>query len=115
MAAMRTLCRLEDIPDGQSRGFPAPPGGFIGLFGVRRGAQVFVYVNACPHVGLPLDWQPDRFLTTDASRIVCAVHGAEFAIDTGRCLRGPCAGDWLQAVPVTIEDGAVLVAADAGL
>ena len=38
--AWRVLCRLEDIPDGEARGFPAPPGGFTGLFVIRRGARV---------------------------------------------------------------------------
>ena len=58
----RTLCRLDEIPDGGARGFAAAPGGFIGLFAVRRGERVFVYVNSCPHVGLPLEPLPDRFL-----------------------------------------------------
>jgi nitrite reductase/ring-hydroxylating ferredoxin subunit len=111
----RLLCRLEDIPDGAAKGFPPAPGGFTGLFAIRRGEHVLIYVNACPHLGVSLDWAPDRFLSADGSRIVCATHGAEFAIADGVCLRGPCFGDRLEAVPVAIEDGAVLVPADAGL
>ena len=72
------LCRVDDIPDGGAKGFPPPPGGFTGLFAVRQGDAVFVYVNSCPHIGTPLDWTPDRFLSADGSRIVCATHGAEF-------------------------------------
>jgi nitrite reductase/ring-hydroxylating ferredoxin subunit len=77
---MRLLCRLDDIPDGGTRGFPPAPGGFTGLFAIRRGGDVLVYVNSCPHLGVSLDWAPDRFLSADGSRIVCATHGAEFAI-----------------------------------
>ena len=77
----RALCRLEDIPDGGARGFPAPQGGFIGLMAIRQGERVFVYVNSCPHIGTPLDWTPDRFLSRDGRFIVCATHGAEFQID----------------------------------
>jgi nitrite reductase/ring-hydroxylating ferredoxin subunit len=69
---MRYLCRIEEIPEGGSKGFPAPPGRFTGLFAVRQGRDVFVYVNACPHLGTPLDWMPDRFLSTDGARIICA-------------------------------------------
>ena len=55
---LRLLCRLEDIPDGGARGFPPAPGGFTGLFAIRRGARVVIYVNSCPHLGVPLDWMP---------------------------------------------------------
>jgi nitrite reductase/ring-hydroxylating ferredoxin subunit len=109
------LCAVDDIQDGGARGFGPSPGGFTGLFAVRRGAEVFVYLNSCPHIGVPLDWAPDRFLSTDASRIECAMHGAEFAIDTGLCTSGPCLGDRLEAVMIDIKDGIVHVAGDAGL
>ncbi len=111
----RVLCRLDDIPDGGARGFPGPAGSFIGLFAVRRGERVFVYVNACPHIGTSLNLLPDRFLSADAALIVCVTHGAEFRIEDGYCLRGPCSGDRLEAVPARIENGAVLVPVDAGL
>ena len=111
----RTLCRLSDIPDGASRGFGPALGGFTGLFAVRRGDAVFVYVNACPHVGAALDRAPDRFLTADGTRIACGAHGAQFEIEGGVCVHGPCIGDWLEAVPVRIVGGVVLVPDDAGL
>ena len=111
----RILCRLDEIADGGARGFAPPAGGFTGMFAVRRGAAAFVYVNSCPHIGVPLDWAPDRFLTGDGQHIVCATHGAEFDIATGLCLRGPCLGDRLEAVPVEIRDGAIMVDAEAGL
>ena len=112
---MRRLCRLDDIQDGTSRGFGPAPGGFIGLFAIRRGAAAHAYVNSCPHIGVALDWAPNDFLTRDGAHIVCATHGALFAIDTGLCVQGPCKGDRLEAVPVTLEDGWILVPQDAGL
>jgi nitrite reductase/ring-hydroxylating ferredoxin subunit len=113
--APRALCRLEDIPDGGAKGFPPAPGGFTGLMAVRQGDAVFVYVNSCPHIGTPLDWTPDRFLSADGKRIVCATHGAEFQIADGLCIRGPCHGDRLEPVVAQIEDGTIYVPADAGL
>jgi len=112
---LRPLCRVADIPDGGAKGFSAPAGGFTGLFAVRHGQTVFVYVNSCPHLGVPLDWAPDRFLTTDGSRIICATHGAEFGIADGVCLRGPCLGDALEPVMIQVKDGVILVPEDAGL
>lgn len=111
----RTLCRLLDIPDGASRGFGPARGGFTGLFAVRRGEAVFVYVNACPHVGAALDRAADRFLTADGARIACGAHGAQFGIEDGVCVHGPCVGARLEAVPARIVGGAVLVPDDAGL
>ena len=112
---MRTLCRLDEIPDGAARGFGPAPGGFTGLFGIRQGDAVHVYVNACPHVGVSLDWAPDQFLTADGAQIVCATHGALFDIATGRCTGGPCVGEHLERVPATIDQGRILVPDDAGL
>jgi nitrite reductase/ring-hydroxylating ferredoxin subunit len=113
--SLRPLCRVDDIPDGGAQGFPAPAGGFTGLFAVRQGDRVVVYVNACPHVGVPLDWAPNRFLTADGDRIICATHGAEFGIADGVCIRGPCFGERLEAVMIQIKDGLLLVPEDAGL
>lgn len=112
----RVLCRLDEIPDGESRGFPAAPGGFTGLFAIRRGPRVFVYVNSCPHIGLPLDPAPHRFLDARKSAIVCSAHGARFGIEDGECTSGPCYGESLEAVPVRVDaDGQVIVPADAGV
>jgi nitrite reductase/ring-hydroxylating ferredoxin subunit len=113
--AERILCRVEDIPEGGAKGFPAPPGGFIGHFALRRDGRVRVYVNSCPHAGLPLEPLPDRFLDPRRQVILCAVHGARFRIEDGMCLSGPCIGEALEAVPVRIVDGQVVVPAAAGL
>lgn len=111
----RILCRLEDIPDGAARGFPAAPGGFTGLFAVRRGQRVFVYVNSCPHIGVPLEPLPDRFLDRRRELIVCSAHGARFRVEDGYCITGPCHGEALEAVEARIIDGQVVVPAKAGL
>ena len=87
---VRALCRLDDIADGDAKGFEGEEGSFIGLLAVRQGDRVYVYQNACPHIGTPLDWTPDRFLTVDRRHLICATHGAQFTIDTGECISGPC-------------------------
>ena len=112
---LRALGPVADIEDGGSRGFPPAPGAFTGLFAVRQGDSVHVYLNSCPHIGAPLDWAPGRFLTQDGKRIICALHGAEFGIADGICQRGPCLGDRLEAVMIEIRDGILLVPEDAGL
>ena len=111
----RVLCRVEEIADGSARGFPPAPGGFNGLVAWRRGGTVRVYVNSCPHIGTPLDWLPDQFMSRDGQYLICATHGAAFAPATGECLLGPCQGDYLDTVRTEIRDGVIHVPADAGL
>lgn len=106
----RLLCRLDDIDDGGAKGFSLADGdGRREIFVVRQGKRVFGYVNSCPHIGTPLEFLPDRFLTADRSEILCSTHGARFEIATGRCLAGPCRGKALQALVLRIEGGAVMV------
>jgi nitrite reductase/ring-hydroxylating ferredoxin subunit len=102
------LCRIEDIPDGGARGF-ALPGKRRSVFGVRRGPQAYVYLNWCPHAGAELEFAKDRFLSADGERIVCFAHGAHFAVETGACVAGPCAGQSLKPLLTRIVDGSVLV------
>ncbi len=107
-SASRVLCRLEDIPDGDAIGVhvPSASGGFD-LILLRSGNRVFAYHNECPHAGRNLDYAPGRFLVRDG-RIICAVHGATFAVDSGACVGGPCRNG-LVAMPVEVRDGVVRV------
>ena len=108
-AGKRILCQISDIPENGAKGFPGSDGAFTGLVAVRRDDRVYVYENACPHIGTPLDWTPDRFLSVDGKHLICASHGAEFTIDDGRCISGPCQGDRLTPVDFKIHDGVILV------
>ena len=109
LAGMRTLCRVTDISENGAKGFPGADGAFTGLVAVRQGDRVYVYENACPHIGTPLDWTPDRFMSVDGRHLICATHGAEFTIATGTCISGPCRGDRLTSVNVVIRDGVILI------
>ncbi len=112
--AGRVLCRLDDIEDGQAKGFTLGAGRDAReIFVVREDGQVFGYVNSCPHLGTPLNWQDDRFISDDSGLILCATHGAQFEIEDGACVAGPCAGQALEAVPVVLDaDGRVVLIED---
>jgi nitrite reductase/ring-hydroxylating ferredoxin subunit len=98
------LCRLDDIDDGGSAGFEVA--GKL-IMAIRQGAQVYAYVNSCPHVGTPLDMWPGRFLTRDGEYILCATHGALFRIEDGHCVAGPCVGRGLTALETRVENDVV--------
>jgi nitrite reductase/ring-hydroxylating ferredoxin subunit len=104
------LCRLEEIPDGEGRGFALGAGEAQTLIVVlRQGARVHGYLNSCPHIGTPLDMVPDRFMTQDKRHILCMTHGARFRVYDGYCFAGPCAGQKLTALPLALEDGVVML------
>jgi len=112
----RPLCRLDDIPDGEGLGFSLDleetarlAAGHAEIFVVRRGGQVFGYANSCPHLSSPLDWVENQFMTPDKTHIMCATHGAQFRIEDGRCVSGPCEGDRLVALRVSIRRGDVVL------
>ena len=100
--------RLDDLEDPGCREFSIGDGDwpFRG-FAVRRGGDVFAYQNVCVHVGHPLNWSPNRFLTKDKSAIMCASHGATYTIESGECFAGPGTGRALRKVDVSVRDGVI--------
>ncbi len=110
-AAGRVLCRLADIPDPGAKGFEFKAGDHrFAAFLVRRGVQVWGYIDRCPHAGWPLSAAPDRYLTREGDRIVCAGHGALFRPEDGLCMGGPCAGQKLERWAVRVFAGVVRTA-----
>ena len=102
--------RLDDIDDPGCREFSIGEGdwpfkGFV----VREGNNVYAYQNFCVHVGHPLNWKPNSFLTKDKDAIICASHGAMYRIDSGECFAGPCRGKSLRKVDIDVRDGVVFV------
>jgi nitrite reductase/ring-hydroxylating ferredoxin subunit len=92
------LCHASELPEGAARGFDPAERGRDTLFVVRRNG-LHAYRNACPHWSdTSMAWRKDAFLNADASRIVCAAHGAQFEIETGMCVLGPCLGQALARV-----------------
>lgn len=100
------LCALSVIAPEAARNFVLQIGdAYFHGFVVRRGDEVFGYVDRCPHQGLPLSQKLDDYLTEDRSLIACSWHGALFRVDDGACVGGPCAGSRLSPWPVRVEDG----------
>jgi len=100
------LCAIDEISDPGARGFEI---GEQHIFAVKRDGEIFVYVNSCPHIGIPLEFLPDDFLDSEQRFILCANHGALFEIDSGACVAGPCPGQSLIPVPFTVNNGVIEV------
>jgi len=105
------LCAVDDIPEDGSTGFVAEIGDKkIAVMAIRKGVDVFVYENECPHIGAPLDFKPGQFLTHDKEYIICSTHAALFRIEDGECIDGPCFGYHLIQINVEVRDGSVYTA-----
>jgi nitrite reductase/ring-hydroxylating ferredoxin subunit len=103
---MKLLCAGAELVNDSSRGFELEG---EKLFAVRRGGQVYVYFNRCPHRGVSLEWHPDQFLDTSQSLIQCATHGALFLIEDGECIAGPCEGRSLTNIPCREDEQGIWV------
>lgn len=97
-----SLQALEDVPLAGS------PEALI-LYRDAAGG-VRAWLNVCPHAGRRLDYAPGRFLRGKTGELVCAAHGASFALEDGVCVAGPCRGQSLRAIPVRCVDGQVVLA-----
>jgi len=98
------LCKTTDIEDPGSKSFEVKiKHKNESVFVVHKNGEFFAYLNQCPHTGASLEWQENQFLDLDKELIQCATHDALFIIDTGECIAGPCAGDALQPLELSIE------------
>jgi nitrite reductase/ring-hydroxylating ferredoxin subunit len=79
-------------------------GELLSLLVLQHSGQWHVYRNACPHQGRRLDYAPGKFLCRNGT-LICAAHGAVFAMESGRCLQGPCMGESLVRVDAVLTDG----------
>lgn len=104
-----TLCRLEDIGEGEARAFGPFDGSRKKAFVVRRKGRLRAWWDVCPHYGSPMAWRTNAYLNASGDRIVCSAHGAEFDIDTGDCLLGAALGQSLTRAPIeATPDGRVV-------
>lgn len=93
------LGRLDDIPVGEGRAYPAG-GEQVAVFRLRSGALRAVSA-ICPHAGGPIaDGQIDEAV------VVCPLHLHTFALDTGCSTSGQAD---LRSYPVEVDDGGRLI------
>lgn len=95
--------QIESIPEGEARSFRLNAEHQV--LAVKKSGKVYFYLNRCPHLHVPLNWEPDRFLNPGGDLIQCSTHGAQFSIETGECLQGPCRGEYLERLDYEENNG----------
>lgn len=109
------ICSMNDIPSQRARGFQLMVVGEDGkprpwpIIVVRWGRQVFGYLNRCPHDGVHLDWERNQFLDPNGTRLMCGKHGGLFELGSGICVDGPCKGQGLTPVALSVIDDDICV------
>jgi hypothetical protein len=66
-------------------------------------------LNECGHVPAELDWLPGEFFDDSKLYLICSIHGALYAPDTGRCLGGRCQGRGLKPLAMHEIDGQIFL------
>jgi len=96
------LCHKYELPVNSTKSFSTniKKEEILELLVLTQQDQVYVYKNHCPHLGIPLNWQPDKFLSIDEAHIQCSTHGALFTFEEGVCIAGPCSGQSLISLPI---------------
>lgn len=75
----------------------------------RADGSLAAYSNACPHMGVELDWEPRRLLSRNGRYLRCTGHGALFRPEDGVCVSGPCSGEALTAIALEVDLGMVVM------
>ena len=97
------LCKTTNIEDPGSKSFEVKINRKTqSIFVIHKNGEFFAYYNNCPHTGANLEWQEDQFLDLDKELIQCATHDALFMIDSGKCIAGPCTGELLRSIPISL-------------
>ena len=82
----------------------------VPAFVIRYKGGVYAYLNECAHVPAELDWQPGEFFDNSKLYLICSIHGALYAPESGRCLGGRCQGKGLK--PLKVREIAGLIYLD---
>jgi len=99
---MEVICDANDISEGAARRFSVKN---LDLIVVHRYGIFYAYRNECPHMNLPLTNRSKGIIDKNQKHLVCIQHRAEFDIENGFCVKGPCQGMELEPVNIETNNG----------
>jgi NAD(P)H-dependent nitrite reductase small subunit len=95
----RTVCRVEEIPEGEGRSFRL---GDRDVAVFNDEGQFFALLDRCPHAGASIG----RGWVEDGSA-VCPLHYWKFRLADGRCIAGGSGA--IPRFPCEVRDGWIWV------
>ncbi len=99
------LCRIDELTAGKARGFMIGTSRVVVVRTLQ--GSVHAFLNRCPHLGVPLNWDDDQFMDSAGTLLRCATHGALFEPDSGLCILGPCRGEHLWQLDCHVSAGVI--------
>ena len=99
---MQVICDTKDITGDSARRFIVKN---LDLIVMHRNGRFYAYRNECPHMNLPLTNRSKGIIDKNQEHLVCMQHGAEFDIENGSCIKGPCQGMALESVRTKTNNG----------
>jgi nitrite reductase/ring-hydroxylating ferredoxin subunit len=106
------VCAVDSIEQGDARAFSlwrVAENGEARPFPIvivrTVGGEVYGYVNSCPHQRSWLNIGAGQFFSRDRAFLRCGRHGANFEIDSGLCISGPCRDEGLEPIALAVVDG----------
>lgn len=102
MALQVKVCRVDEVPPGEFKGFEVEGVG-VPILVANLDGEIVATTSVCPH-------EAEVSLlrgTRRGSRITCAAHHYEFDLRSGRCSHDPHLE--LRRYRVTIADGEVWI------
>ncbi|MBN8962405.1 MAG: non-heme iron oxygenase ferredoxin subunit [Rhizobiales bacterium] len=102
MGQTLTLCRSDEVIEGEIRQAPLPDGTFVALY--RVDGEIYATADKCTHEDVSLSEEG-----VICGKIVeCTFHFGTFDVTTGAATGMPCEIP-LKTFPVTIVDGQVQI------
>ncbi len=101
------LWRLDELAAGTARGCLVGKTRVVIVRSLH--GSVHAYLNRCPHLGVPLNWDDDQFMDSEGSLLRCATHGALFEPESGLCILGPCRGEYLWVIECQVSEGWIVL------
>jgi len=77
--------------------------GPISIIIVSKNSQVYAYENKCPHGWISLDSASSEINSGCKQYIQCSSHFAQFRIEDGLCIYGPCQGHSLLKLDIQVR------------
>jgi nitrite reductase/ring-hydroxylating ferredoxin subunit/uncharacterized membrane protein len=99
------LCPLDELPEG----WPVHRSlGYISLFVLRYGEEVYVLADRCTHLDGPLH-QGRMVRVDDEICVICPWHGSTFQVSDGTVVHGPATGRQPAFETRILESGMIQV------
>jgi nitrite reductase/ring-hydroxylating ferredoxin subunit len=105
------VCALADVPDPGTMCLSL---GWFPVLVARSGDLLRVYVNACPHQHLPLDYRGGRVISADGRVLRCTNHQAGFRLGDGAGIEGFGIGLALERIPAHVDPAGIVVVGAGG-